>query len=404
VSRPRLLVLNQYFRPGPEATAQLLADLCDALADEFDITVVTGRVRGAANSASPERSNGREPTVVRVPSTVFDRSSLWLRAANYTTFLLGAALAGLRAPRPDVVLSMTDPPVIGAVALAVARRAGRPLVVVVQDVFPETAVELRRVENRLVIELLRRAIRRYLARADVVVAIGETMRRRLEAKGASAGRLRVIPNWVDTTVLTPQPRRNEWSAAQGFDDRFVVMHSGNLGHAQDLDSLLRAATLLRDLDDLVIVLIGDGARRAELVSLARSLDVDDRVRFLPFQARAALPLSLSSADVHVVGLAHGLSGYVVPSRLYGILAVGRPVIVAADAESETAQVVERAGSGLVVPPGWPDLLAAAIRSARAGEVDLAAAGAAGREWVVANADRSLAIERYRAVLREVAPA
>jgi glycosyltransferase involved in cell wall biosynthesis len=402
MSRPRLLVLNQYYRPGPEATAQLLADLCDALADEFDITVVTGRVRGDPNAGGAGRSNGREPTVVRVPSTAFDRSSVWLRAANYVTFLLGAALAGLRAPRPDVVLSMTDPPVIGAVALAVARRARRPLVVVVQDVFPETAVELRRMENPLVIGLLRRAIRRYLARADVVVAIGETMRRRLEAKGARAGRLRVIPNWVDTNALGPRPRRNEWSAAQGLDDRFVVMHSGNLGHAQDLDALLRAATLLRDLDDLAIVLIGDGARRGELVSLARSLELDDRVRLLPFQARAALPLSLSSADVHVVGLARGLSGYVVPSRLYGILAVGRPVLVSAEAESETAQVVERAGCGVVVPPGRPDLLAAAIRSAHAGELDLAAMGAAGREWVVANADRALAIERYRAVLREVA--
>src|SRR5262249_56294428 len=119
-------------------------------------------------------------------------------------------------------------------------------------------------------------------------------------------------------------------------------------------------------------------------------------------ARAAPPLPLPPAAAHVVGLARGLSGYVVPSRLYGILAVGRPVIAAADAESETVQVVERARCGLVVPPGRPDLLAAAIRSARAGEIDLAATGAAGREWVVANADRSLAIERYRTLLRAVA--
>src|SRR5262249_52991495 len=122
------------------------------------------------------------------------------------------------------------------------------------------------------------------------------------------------------------------------------------------------------------------------------------------QERAALPFSLSSADAHVVGLAPGLSGYVVPSRLYGVLAVGRPVIVAADAESETAQVVERVRCGVVVPPARPDRLASAIRAARAGEIDLAAMGAAGRDWVVANADRSLAIERYRSVLREVVPA
>ncbi len=116
-----------------------------------------------------------------------------------------------------------------------------------------------------------------------------------------------------------------------------------------------------------------------------------------------LPQSLSSADVHVVGLASGLAGYVVPSRLYGILAVGRPVIVAADAESETAQVVERIGCGIVVPPGRPELLARAIRDAHDGVYDLAAMGARGREWVEREADRSVAVRRYRDLLLELAP-
>jgi glycosyltransferase involved in cell wall biosynthesis len=399
VSRPRLLVLNQYYRPGPEATAQLLAELCSGLADDFDVTVVTGRVRGAR---AADRAVEGGVTVVRVASTTFQRASVWRRAANYASFLAGAALAGLRAPRPDVVLSWTDPPVIGVVALLVARRVRAPLVVVMQDVFPETAVELRRVDNPLVIGLLRRAVRLYLARADRIVAIGETMRRRLEAKGAPPRNLRVIANWVDTERVSPREPRNEWRAGQGLDGRFVVMHSGNLGQAQDLDSLVRAAALLGDVDDLAVVMIGDGTRRDELVELARSLGLDGRVRFLPFQERSVLPLSLSSADVHVVGLAAGLSGYVVPSRVYGILAAGRPVLVSADAESETAQLVTAARCGVVVPPGRPDLLAAAIRSAREGELDLEAMGAAGREWVVAHADRALAIERYRELLREVA--
>jgi glycosyltransferase involved in cell wall biosynthesis len=117
-----------------------------------------------------------------------------------------------------------------------------------------------------------------------------------------------------------------------------------------------------------------------------------------------LPQSLSAADVHVVGLAAGLAGYVVPSRLYGVLAVARPVIVAADRESETAQVVERVGCGVVVPPGRPELLARAIRDAHDGVYDLAAMGARGREWVEREADRSVAVRRYRDVLLELASA
>ena len=130
----------------------------------------------------------------------------------------------------------------------------------------------------------------------------------------------------------------------------------------------------------------------------------DQVQFLYYQSRGVLPQSLSAADVHVVGLAPGLAGYVVPSRLYGILAVARPVIVAADPDSETAQVVERIGCGIVVPPGRPELLARAIRDAHDGKYDLAEMGRLGREWVEQEADRTVAISRYRELLRELAPA
>jgi glycosyltransferase involved in cell wall biosynthesis len=179
------------------------------------------------------------------------------------------------------------------------------------------------------------------------------------------------------------------------------MHSGNIGHAQDLDTLIRAATFLRDLEDLRIVLIGGGARRDELKKLARVLEVDN-VRFMGYQPRELLADSLSAADVHVVGLARGLSGYVVPSRLYGILATGRPVIAAAESDSETAKVVEQVECGVVTPPGRPELLARAIRRAYDGELDLEEMGRRGREWVISEADREIAVERYRRLLRELA--
>jgi colanic acid biosynthesis glycosyl transferase WcaI len=394
--RPRLLVFNQYYAPGVEATAQLLTELCRGLTADFDVTVVTGTLRNAP--AGRETRDGVK--VVRVRSTAFERRRLWLRALNYATYLVQSLRAGLGSERPDVVLAMTDPPVIADVALLVARRVKAPLVVVVQDVFPETAVALGRIRSRAVVSLLRALVRSYLRRADGIVAIGETMRSRLEAKGGRGERIHVIPNWVDTSSLEPAARDNAWAREHGFEGRFVVMHSGNVGHAQDLDSLIRAATLLRDLDDLTVAIVGGGARYDELVGLANELGAD-RVAFLPYQQRELLSQSLSAADVHVVGLARGLAGYVVPSRLYGILAVSRPVIVAADAESETAQIIERAGCGVVVPSGRPELLADAVRAAHDGAYDLAAMGAAGREYVVENADRAIAVDAYRALLRDL---
>jgi colanic acid biosynthesis glycosyl transferase WcaI len=228
------------------------------------------------------------------------------------------------------------------------------------------------------------------------------MKERLIEKGADPGRVTVIPNWTDTHLLKPQPHDNDWARAHGIDGDFVVMHSGNVGHAQNLDVFVRSGSFLRDLDRLSLVVVGGGARLDDLVALGDRLDVDS-LRFLPYQPLELLPQSLSAGDVHVVGLARGLAGYVVPSRLYGILSVGRPVIVAADEDTETVDVVRTAECGIVVPPGRPDLLAAAIRDVYDGKYDLEAMGARGRAFVVAEADREVAVERYRRVLRDLLP-
>jgi colanic acid biosynthesis glycosyl transferase WcaI len=396
--RPHLLVLNQYYWPAYEATGHVLTELCEGLADPYEVVVVTGALGGRAPAGWAERSGVR---ILRVASTAYERRRLSLRALNYVTFVVFAALAGLRCRRADIVLCMTDPPFLGAVAHLVARRFDAPLVVIAQDVFPEIAVRLGRLRNPVVVGALRLLVGYSMTRADRVVAIGETMARRLEAKGVRRSRLRLIPNWTDTDALRPMPKANEWARENGLDDRFVVMHSGNVGHAQDLESLVRATTFLRDLDRLAVVVIGTGVRHADLRELADRLEAD-AVRFLDYQPRELLPLSLAAADLHVVGLARGLSGFIVPSRLYGVLAAGRPVIAAAEEDAETALTVREARCGVVVPPGRPELLAAAIRDAYEGRLDLEGMGRRAREWVVAEADRRVAVARYRELLAELA--
>ena len=396
--RRRILVLNQYYWPGVEATAQLLSQLCEALAADFEVTVVTGRLRGHPDLPTEEVRHGVR--IVRVSSTAYERSQLHLRAANYVTYLTDSVLAALREEPPDLVLCMTDPPIVGDIGLLVSRRFGAPLLVISQDVFPEIAERLKRLESRALVGALRALVGLYLKRADRVVAIGETMKERLVEKGTPTERIAVIPNWVDTVEITPQPRDNAWAREHGLVDAFVVMHSGNIGHAQDLDSLVRAATFLRDLERLRIVIAGFGARHGELTALARRLEVTGAIRFLPYQPRNVLAASLSTADLHYVGLARGLAGFVVPSRMYGILAAGRPVLVAADPESETLRIARETGCGIVVPPGRPELVADAIRDAAAGVYPLAEMGARGREYVEREADREIAFERYRLVVAE----
>ena len=397
--RPSVLVLNQYYWPGVESTAHLLSQLCEDLAKNCDVTVVTGCLRERAET--PERFLRNGVNVVRVPSAAFDRARLLPRAANYISYLAGALWAGLNASPPDVVLCMTDPPLIASIALPVARRFGAPLIVVTQDVFPEIAVELKRLEQPLLIGALRKTIGFSLARADRVVAIGETMRRRLEEKGVAPGRIVVIPNWGDTDAVRPMPRENDWALEHDLAGRFVVMHSGNVGQAQDLDTLIRATTLLRDLEDLSVVVIGSGARREALRALAGRLSTD-AVTFAPFQPADVVSSSLSSADVHFVGLAHGLAGYIVPSRVYGIMAAGKAMIVSADPESETAQLVAEIGCGIVIAPGRPDLVAGAIRQLREARHDLERMGRLGLQFAQGEATHEIAFRRYRTLIAEMA--
>jgi glycosyltransferase involved in cell wall biosynthesis len=395
-AKPRLLVLNQYYWPGVEATANLLTELCEALADDYDVTVVTG----AARDGLPSRAVRGGVRIIRVRSTTYDRAQLSRRAANYFTYLFGAVREALASERPDVVVAMTDPPFIGAGAQLVARRFRVPLLVISQDVFPEIAVKLGRLRNPLVVGVLQVVVTSYLRFADRVVVIGETMKQRIVEKGVDADRIRVISNWGDAEHVTPQPRDNAWAREHDLVGKFVVMHFGNVGHAQDLDTLIRATTLLRDLDDLVVAVIGVGARLQELTALAETLETE-AVRFLPWQAYEDRALPISSAHVHVVGLARGLAGYIVPSRMWGVLAAGRPVIAAAEDESETAVVVRRTECGIVVPPGDPLALASAIRAFHDGAYDLDAMGRRARAYAESETDRSIAVDRYRRVLEEI---
>lgn len=392
----RILVFNQYYAPAFESTAQLLTQLCEALAEDYEVTVVTGVVEGT--SPGRELLNGVE--VVRVFSTAFERRRLSRRAANYLTYVASSLWVGLTNGRADLVLCMSDPPFVSAFARLAAARLRVPYVTIVQDVFPEIAVELGRLGNPLVVRSLSSLVGFGLSHATRVVAIGETMRTRLIEKGVRADRVVVIPNWVDTTEITPQPEDNAWAREHELAGKFVVMHSGNVGYAQDLDVLVRSATFLRDLDDLRFVIIGNGARKLDLIALAERLDTPN-VLFFPYQERDLLSESLSTADVHFIGLGKGLSGYIVPSRMNGVLSAGRPVIVAAEEESEIVRVVKEAQCGITIEPGRPELLAVAIRNARDGIYELTTMGMNGRSYVEREIDRSVSIARYRELLAEL---
>ena len=357
----RICFLNRSYWPDTGATGQLLTELAEDLVAQhgFDVRIITGYpLRASAPVPAQEVRNGVR--IVRASGTVRDPQRFVGRAINYVTYFVSACVAALRVTDCDVVVAMTDPPIIGLAALVAAWRSGARFVYLCEDVFPEVAVLVEDFHSPLVNRALEAINRFLLRRADRVIALGDTMKRRLvDGKGADPSKIVVIHNWADCEALRPGTKPNAFSRAHGLDGRFVVMHAGNIGLSQNLEMVLEAADALRDRDDIRFVFVGDGARRASLDSQARARGLTN-VLFLPYQPREAMADSYATADVFLVSLKPGLAGFIVPSKLYSILAAGRPCIVAVERDSEAVQITERYGCGLVVPPGDGIALASRI--------------------------------------------
>jgi glycosyltransferase involved in cell wall biosynthesis len=354
---------NRSYYPDTSATGQLLTDLCEDLVRVHGcrVSVVAGVPLLPASSgtiARRERHNGVE--IHRARGTRFSKRRFAGRASNYVSYFLSACVAGLRLDRPDVVVALTDPPIIGLAAWLAGRRFGAPLVMAFKDLFPEVTVLMQDFQSDAVNNVLQRVNEFLVRRAASNVALGETMRRRLiEGKGAPPERTSIITDWADTAAISPAPKRNPFSEAHGLADTFVVMHSGNIGLSQGLDTVIEAAALLRDVPDLQIVFVGEGVRKLDLQAQASAQGLTN-VTFLPFTPKERLRESFATADVFIVSLQRGLSGYIVPSKLYGILAAGRPYVAAVESDCEVASLTERHACGRLAEPGDARSMADAI--------------------------------------------
>jgi len=396
----RVCFFNRSYWPDQAATGQLLTELAQDLVSRhgWTVSVVAGRalhgsheVRTSARLVDVEEHAGVR--ILRANGTAFDRRRFAGRAANYLTYFASALATTARVGSQDVVVSLTDPPILGLAALLAARRAGARFVFLCEDIFPEVAVLLEDFQSAAVNRTLDRINRYLLREADAVVALGERMKRRLvEEKGAAPSRLHVIHNWADCEAITPGPKDNAFSRAHGLADRFVLMHSGNVGLSQNLDLLVEAAARLQSCERLVIAVVGDGARRQTLQDQASRRGLSN-IRFFPYQPKELLHESFASADAFLVSLKPGLEGYIVPSKLYGILASGRPFVAAVDPSCEAAMIAREHQCGIVAPPGDVDALVAAIAALHDNPAATRAMGGNARRASL-RYDRRLAVQAY----------
>ena len=385
----RLLVVTPHFAPDTAPTGVVVT----ALVDEWgrlghDAHVVTSlpwyrehRVADGWTGRAARRGRHGPATVSRLYPFPVRKTRTARRAAAFGVFsvLAGAVATATRGPF-DAVVAVSPPITLAFAGRLAAWRHGCPLVLNVQDVFPDVAVTVGELNSRRLIGLAHRMERAAYRAADAVTVVSTDLEANITTKVAGldcSPVVETIPNFVDTDTLRPLDRLTEYRREHRLGDRTVVMYAGNLGHSQSLDLIVEAARRHRHRDDLVYVVNGSGVRSQDLAAAAAGLQNLVVVGYQPAERLAEV---LATGDIHVVPLRAGLASASVPSKAYSVLAAGRPLIASVDPGSEVARMVTDARAGLVVLPDDPDAFIAAVEHL-AGKAGLRnQMGADGRVW------------------------
>jgi colanic acid biosynthesis glycosyl transferase WcaI len=400
----RILLLNLYYPPDTSATAKMAATVAEALSARHEVTVLCGRPSYDPTERRPWRlwqtELAERVKIVRVGSTDYPRFQMKRRVLNYLSYVALAIPQALFL-RCDVVLAMTDPPFEGIVGAIVALLKGKPYVYNIRDMYPDMAIGGAIVRPGLLARIWERLHRWALRRATRVIVLGEDMRARIIAKGVDASRVEIVRDGTDIPPSdAPGPLLDEEiiRTIRG-DYRFVLVHAGNLGFYGAWETLITAAREL-GADGVGLVFVGEGAQRAHVEALARETK---NVRFLPFFPANKIPSVLAAADAHVITVKRGLEGVVVPSKLYGILAAGKPILVVAPEETDAASLGAKFGFAVSADPDRSERVVAAIRSLVVDQAKVQNMGRAARA-VAPDYDRVKELQKFVNIIEGVGKA
>jgi glycosyltransferase involved in cell wall biosynthesis len=394
-----ILLLNQYFPPDTAATAKMVALVAESLALRHRVTVLAGRPSYDPAERHPPYLLRREMEgnlmVERVGSTTFPRHRMYRRLSNYLSYLVLAIPRALTI-RADIILTMTDPPVAGIAGALVARLLGCPFIYNIRDLYPDMALAVGIVRPSRWVDGWERLHRWALKQARWVIVLGEDMRERVISKGVDPERVVVVRDGAPIPESIPSA---DHPVAQeircGFP--FVILHAGNIGFCGAWDTLVKAARLL-ERNGVGLIFVGNGAARPQVEASAKGCRA---VRFLPFRPLEQVSYVLAAADMHVVTIRRGLEGVVMPSKLYPILAAGRPVLAVAPEESDVVRIVRRTGCGVVGDPDDPASVASALQQVYRDSARLAWMGQRARE-IAPEYDREKQLQLFTQMIEEVA--
>lgn len=405
--KKNLLIYAHYYFPDVASTGQILTELAEGLKDTFHTTVIctvpsyTGKISQyyRKHKYYYENINGVDVLRIRVPE--FRKNFALSRIFNILAYFFSAIAATFRVERQDYIFTISQPPILGGMLGVIGKRVKKAkLIYNIQDFNPEQVRAVQFTQSKLVLGIMMTLDKYSCKQADRVVVVGRDMIETLKTRFTDLPDYAYINNWINEEEIIPLPadHRQVVQFKQKYDlqDKFVVMYSGNIGLYYDLQNIVKVIEKFQDRSDVTFAFIGEGSVLEELRDYQKRHQVTNVV-FIPYQDKSSLVYSLNAGDVHFVVNAKGIKGVSVPSKLYGVMAAGKPVLGILEEGSEARLIVEEAGCGISVDPGDYEAIEALIQKfiEMKDSQQLKEMGSRGREYLVNYLTKDVSIRKYR---------
>lgn len=385
----KILVISQVYWPDNVSVAQQLSDLCEGLVRRgHSVTVLTGRYDYENPSKRYVKNEKRlGVNIVRMRHTGLGKVNNFARLLDFVSFnfLVLLRLLFTRRKKYDLVIGLTTPPLLSFIGVWAARLKGMRFCYWTMDLQPELAIAsglLR--QGSLVARALTFMGDYAFRKADRIIALDRFMKDHVVSRGAEARKVDVIPVWpVMQQAYEGRRLENPFRIRQGFGDKIVVMYSGNHSFVHPLDTLLNLALDLREDDRFVFAFIGGGVRKKEVTDFKEAHKLENVVQ-LPYQPRSEIHISLAAADFQVVILGEEQVGYTHPSKIYGAMFIGRPIIYDGPSESHVTDIIDSCEGNIAVRHGQVGKLRKQLLDAAEDLRRLQAIGDCNRAYAYAN--------------------
>lgn len=396
----RVWIVSELYYPEQNATGRILTAIAEDAAAHFEVGVLTAQpTYDARGTKAPKQETRNGVAIHRVSSSTLDKNVLPFRLVNMVTLSAAMYFAALRLfARGDTVLVVTNPPSLPGLILRACRAKGAKCAILVHDVYPEVLVRTGlSTPGSKIVRSTAKSSRELFESVDRIVALGRDMKALVEGKATQLrAPIEIIPNYADLEDVGPRPRsENGLLVELGIESEFVVQHAGNMGRTHGIEVAVEAARKLQD-ENVRFLFIGSGAKRKWL-----DAQMVENVTVLDFRPREALNDGLNACDVALISFIPGMAGISVPSRMYNVMAVGKPIIGVTDDDSELAQVIREEEIGWVVSPDDPEALALAVREAKADPERLRLMGERAREAAERKYSRPTFMARYKALFESM---